>query len=211
MKIEDLSDDEVLSLTDEEVKATILYRMAEAGIPVLPEPAVPVYDDVPGPDVQVYEIAGVMFTDRDAAEKVQAAIMEGQASRVRLDYGSSYENKYVMPDRSDQDVTTRTAYSQESHALHKEMLDRNSRRRNAYDTEQTAWRRAEREAESIRAGVLDRVREAEDKARQIEFLQGRYAEYIEIAGGDKEMALEFLKKAFPGQVDATTWDLVTAE
>lgn len=206
--IDDLADAEVAALTEAEITLLIKRAMAEAGIPVLPLPTEPDYLPVPAPDLAVYEVVGEHFTDRTAAEHVQQAINEASGYRVRLAYSRNYSARYVESNDSDVQVTTRMVYSPQTHALHKEALDENAVRKDAYEIEQRAYRAAEEGAAGIRADVRDRIDTVQEHARRIAMLADRFVEYQAIANGDDKMAMQFLVKAFG--LDEPTVDAVWA-
>lgn len=197
MKLNDLTDDEVLALSDEDIQFLIKRGMAEAGIPILPRPVEPTYFDVPVPDLQVHDVGSFMFADRAAAERLQAVVAAEAEHLVKLGYSSDYNLRFVQSERKTPDVTTSIVYSQSAYAAHKEALDSNSVMRAAYEADLRAYEAAEREAAEVRSEVMDRVKAVEDAEERRAMLFDRFAEYVVIADGSRDIALEFLRRAFP--------------
>jgi GrpB-like predicted nucleotidyltransferase (UPF0157 family) len=196
-KIDEMTDEQVLALSEEEIADLIKYGMAVAGIPVYAVPVEPHYETVVAPDAKVYEIAGVSLDDRAAAERIQSAIAKEQAKFVQLGYAEGdYTVRYVERSRTTWDVSTRTAYSQETWAKHRDVLKRNAAKKAEYDALKRSWDQAERDARSVRSAVTDRIDEVRERQARREMLTDRYVEYIGIAGGDKNVAMEFLRRAF---------------
>jgi hypothetical protein len=195
-KIDELTDEQVEALTGEDVERLIRRGMAEAGIPVLPRPVEPEYLDAPGPDQQVFEIGGVTFDNREAAEHVQKAISEFRSSRIRLVYGSGWTDRYVERDDSEQPVETRMAYSQKLFNQYQEVLEANAAAKRKYETAQREWRQNEVAAKDVREAIQTRVDAVEAKKERRQFLTNRFAEYVDIADGNRATALRFLENAF---------------
>jgi len=195
--IDDLTDAEISGLTDAEVDMLIKRRMAEEGIPIWPLPIEPDYEPARGPDLSVYEIAGLAFADRESAEDVLTVINRHADSRVKTTYtGSDWDTRYVQSDDSPQSVTTRMYFSAETYAAQKTVLETNAERKRSYETEQREYRDAERKAQSIRDEIHGRINEVRAKAARVTTLADRFVEYRAIAQGDDLMAMQFLLKAF---------------
>ena len=87
-------------------------------------------------------------------------------------------------------------YSSAAYAEHKTALDENAKRKQTYESEQTAYKDAERKASAIRSTIHERIEQVCEHARRVEMLAHRFVEYLSIANGDDLMAMQFLVKAF---------------
>lgn len=194
--IHDLTDQQILDLNDEQTELLIQRRMAEEGIPVLPMPIEPEYLPVDGPDVAIHEIAGVSFRDRNAAEAVLHAINEQASHRVKLGYGPDYRVRFIEADDSQDSVTTRMHYSQETYAREQDAIAENEKRRNRYNTAMAEYRKTQESARHIRDEINERISEVVERRQRMEMLAERFAEYKVLAQGDEAMAMDFLARAY---------------
>lgn len=194
--IDDLTDEQILALPEDAVELLIKRRMAEEGIPVVPMPVESDYIPVSGPSSAVYEIAGVKFIDRDAAEAVLNVINSHTSQRVKATYGRSYRTTFVESDDADLSVTTRQHYSQESYAAEQDAITENERRREVYEREMRDYRQADEKARHIREDINQRIAEVRQLQERMQTLTERLAEYKVLAQGDEKMAMQFLARAY---------------
>lgn len=193
---EELTDEQVNSLTEADIDWYIRRARAEAGVPLLPVPVEPEYLPVPGPDVPTFHVSGEVFSDRDAAEAVQAVIVRHSGHRIRLSYGRDYSVRFVESVDTAVQVTTVMAYSTAAYAEHKAVLEENATRKNAYQNDRRAYDDAERKCSDIRGRIEDRIADVRERFQRVDMLADRFLEYRSIANGDDLMAMQFLVKAF---------------
>jgi hypothetical protein len=194
--INQLTDEQVAAHTPDELDRITRRMMAEAGLAIVPTPIEPEYEPEPKPDATVYQIAGVTFISRDAAETVMTAINDNHNARVQLrhDYSVGYNRHCVEFSEDLETVTTKQSFSQDTWAQHHAVMERNEAKRKQYEADKAAHRKATEAARSVVDTVRDRYAEVVERFADLDRLAARFAEYVEIADGDRWMALQFLRK-----------------
>ena len=85
----EMTDQEILALTEEDVQKLIKLRMMEEGIKIMDKPKIPELFEIEPADIQYFSIPlldGFAFTDINEATKV-AEILKSAKSLRKVDYG----------------------------------------------------------------------------------------------------------------------------
>ena len=196
-RFHDLTDAEVLALTDEQIEYHIEYECADSGAGLLPP------DPGPAPekpkdmkDFTVYVVGDMTFDTQEAALDVATAA--NRHSRFEKQYvsGPSYE-QYVTRADSDVEVRAVRVYSAGGWDAAKALV-------NKYDADKKVWDGAVREfnriaeARSQATGwIRERVDEVHAEERERVRVGEQFARYVELADGDETIARRFLLKARP--------------
>lgn len=193
--ITDLTHEELLALTEEQVHKYIQLEYAEKGVPLEAHRPVPPEPVNAGPDDTCYTVAGLRFSDRDYAE--EAADFLNRIPRLTTE-GLVYswrEPWRLVPENDELTVQTERHWTSEHYKRHESALTRYKEEKEEYD-------RALREFESTRDARLEAqklvrglVQEARDLERDREAVRSQFQEYLNLADGDSAMALRFLLKA----------------
>lgn len=201
-RFDDLTDPELLALIDEQVQYHIDRECAEEGVPLLPpspgaEPTRPVAPK----DVTVFVVGGMLFADREHAEKVAALANQGARLVTEYaDYRSGFYDHIAAPATADVDVATQQHYSRGTYDRVREALS-------AYASAKKKWDAGQKErtdATTGRARIAEHVHEKIDAAREVVYLReqakAEFARYVQLADGDEVMARRFFEKAKPHSV-----------
>lgn len=194
---DELTDEEVLALTSEEVQRYIDRESAEAGIPLLVPPGPKPDASALQPDLLLFSVGGLYFSNRQDALRVLDTLAVCP-SRHDLSYvsGPSYQQKGTPSDNdlsiaeirvlSEQTANNRAAAIAESERAKKQWEIRNS----AYQSAQIKRRQIAEEITERRARLQD---------REIERIQVReqHARYLDLADGNRRTAARFLLAALP--------------
>lgn len=126
--ITEMTEQEILALTEEDVQKMIKLRMMEEGIKIMDKPKIPELFEIEPADIQYFSIPlldGFAFTDINEATKV-AEILKSAKSLRKVDYdwnklGSDYKflkksERYKFNGNSDFDIISGWAYSDELYA-----------------------------------------------------------------------------------------------
>lgn len=197
-RFDELSDAEILALTEEQIAYYHDFACAEEGAPLMPPPVGPAPEAVEAQhDMKVYQVAGVYFSTMEDASRVADAMNSCRRLTTEYARGGSYRDKVAKVADAPESVTTEPVYSQA-------MWDSVRQKVTAYNEAKSAWEKRRDEynkAAELRARVtawiserIERVHEAEIERRRCE---AEFARYVEIARGDRAMAREFLVKARP--------------
>jgi hypothetical protein len=203
----EMTDPELLALTDDDIDRLIKRAMAEEGIPIVPIPSEPEYAAEPQDTVHVYEIAGLYFTEHDAAVRVMDAINKETPVRVKpsYDYTVGYNPKTIEHDETALSITTQSYLTPQAYDQHRDTLTSNNALRKQHEKEKQAYQDAERRARGIVDHIRETITAAEERKYRREWLRQVFAEYKEIANGDPLMAITFFRKAHQLDDDELVW------
>ena len=201
--IKDMSEAEVLALSQKEIDYLISYAMAVEGIkflpaPIAPEPFTPDYDRV------VYEVAGIYFTGRICAETVCEALNARIEEACRLDYNwqQSSQYKYVAESHwkdSPPTVTAVKCFSDEKYRTMAATMIQRETEKNQYKKLLEEFQKNESLKQAIVQEIHDVIDEHKSRAYTRNRMKSEYERYKEIAQGNIEIAQKFFKKAYPSE------------
>lgn len=195
-KFEELTREEMLSLTDKDKEFYISYALADRGIvrPVHPgaQPEIPTF---PAPTEVVYECRGLIVTDKEEAEMIL-----NLKTVHTTDYKSDYSKKYVKPVKAaDYNVSIQksTYYKKEVIEKYDDEIKKANKLQSQYSNDLKAYDKAMaqiREETQFIQNMLDAVY---DEFYFVERAGARYVELLELAENNVNIAINFFKKAFP--------------
>lgn len=193
--IHDLNDDEIATLTDEQVNVLVDIACAQAGAPLLPaEPTEPVKPDAKE-DQTFYGVAGLYFETAEAAAEVLAVIDKHKT----YDYDYKSFGKVAKPGRSyyANEVSSTKMFSVGYYDQHRKALEQYEAAKKAFESDKKRYD----EAVSARRATVEEVWDIVSRAREIkserEQIQRSHDRYLELAKGDKEIAFNFLQASLP--------------
>ena len=196
-RFDDLTDAEVLALTDEDVERYIDLACAEAGVQLLPEkpgPAPEKPDETR--DATLFEVAGQSFSTMEDAESVMKMI--NGLTRLDTNYlAGNYKDQYVSGSQSDVSITTNSVYSALRWHGIKEEMEAYAKAKKGHDSVVSSYKDCVRERNNESNSVRERVEEVHANAHEAGRLRRHLERYIELADGDVEVARRFLLNAYP--------------
>lgn len=207
--INEMSEQEVLSLTQEQIDWLIRYAYAEEGIrhlpkPVKPEPFKPEYD------AEVYEVHGMYFATVEAAEEVKNAlsIYADEMRRLDYDWRNSSSYKYVTEGSFKFFVEKVKCFTPARYEKIAGELKRLEAEKRKYETLLKEYQEEQKKAQHIKGIVFDVLESHRTTAYIREKSCNDYREYLKLANGDVETARRFFEKAYPGANHQEVYTLV---
>lgn len=203
-KIEEMTHEEIVELTDADLERLVKVAMAEEGIPLIDEPEMPMSPSLPKEDMQIFT-AGCLgqlgFTDKDECLAVLAAIAAAQ-SRVRFDHDYALGCNKVYPgfsnDYSDgeghADMKTVTGRSLSQLRYVRTSLEDKKAAEKVYTADVAAHRQAMTAAADIRSAIFGTYRDHISRECRKEALRRKFDQYLDLAEGSAEIAMRFLAK-----------------
>lgn len=198
---QNLTDEEFLALTPELIQAYKDLACAEAGVPFVPPmPERPDSKDVL-PDLKVCEFPDRLVVSPDDAARITRFIEENQIQTSRLNYcgGPGYNEK--ISGNSDFEFEEKKVFSIEH-------WDKFGKAKIQYDTLMKEYETAKDEREKIISKQEDetkfidnRIEEIYQNKRNRERYIGHFNQYLELAQGNRQIAMSFLRKSYPGIED----------
>jgi len=215
-KIEDMTREEILALSESQIEFLIKFKCATEGVIMAVRPIEPRAVVIPDTErIQAYTVDAYAFEDqRDAAKYMEALAGLTAIKRIDYDYETGSDYKYLKPLASyernkhlcievvrtfPEHVIKSHGYAIREYRLQKEAHDKALK---LYEQESKA---AEAIAEEVRE-ILDRHRSDE---REYEGYLAKFREYMEIANQNFETAHAFFSKV--AQPTRETLDRVIAQ
>lgn len=197
---DELTEAELNELTPELLELYIDRACAEAGVALLP-PSVPVAPTqrAPEPDLEVFQVAGIMCAHLDDARALRDMLAAIQTYKHDY-YGRHYHTKAVR-ETEPPAVTPRKVYSEAWAEQSREALNVYTEATKQYEEEKRAYDETVRERERIAADIRGAVDRAAARASRRRELRRQFERYLQLANGDALIAARFLGEA-KGNSDA---------
>lgn len=208
-KLEDYSREELYNLTDDEVQELINKECMRNGVQLLPdvparptEPEKPRFDDLDM--ITVYEVADLVFTDKDIYEKV-SQLINGDLKKVDYEWNLDSSYKYLDGEKDYYTQDTYNVYSKEDFEnVIRPALEEWKEKQEKFSDRLEKWKETKNRYDEIkqeRNSVADEVWEKVSEARRYYRKQDNYVryfkEYLIMADFDFETAYRFYSKAYP--------------
>lgn len=193
----DLSRDEITALTDEDISLYIDKELANKGIPIeaknwniknkkeisYPKTGVPLF---------VLKDIGIGFRTIEGATEVANLLVKYNAFKTESRYlAGSYEQFWIMKEGVCPAVKGETGYS-------KEEFDKiDEKNKNPELTSINTFNDTVKKANEIKDRVLKCVYNIKQERSYNNDLVGIFERYKDIADGDMEVAMNFIKEAYP--------------
>lgn len=199
----EMTEQEILALTEEDVQKLIKLRMMEEGIKIMDKPKIPELFEIEPADIQYFSIPlldGFAFTDINEATKV-AEILKSAKSLRKVDYdwnklGSDY--KFLKKsENSDFDIISGWAYSDELYAKISNFAAQNKVMKEQAAKDQKEYDEKMQEASGIISEISGWVKEVKVKYERLNRLTYKFAtDYYPLSDHNEDMAMKFMAKAY---------------
>lgn len=216
-RINELSEREILGLSDEDVKNLVKLELAYGGVKLVDKPIEP-YKPKVEDDIKVYGIIGVdglFFKDKTDAQYLSMVIKKGKMMRTSRDW--NLDAIYIDEIKVNKDSNFESYDVVERFLPLKESVDKLSDRLKSYQEKHKEYVRlmdeydkCKNEAVEISNNVHDIVNETRRKYERMKRLRKIYKnEYLPLAGGNDDLAMSFFEKAY--DPDEETLDYILAD
>ena len=204
----ELTDNEILNLTDEQLKKYWQLEMANEGVPFLDKPKEPDYENIDLPDLILYSIPllGLYSTHREIMEKIKIIIDNSRETLRIIDYDYfkdkfEYEVKTLKINKYDDKEVNFLIKENQVYSEHKmiNLRDVNNRNKKKYEKHcelVEKFKENEELRNECKARIYDEYNLICEKNHEIKRHKERFKEYLILAGKNKKTALAFYKKAY---------------
>ena len=200
IRFSDLSIEEKLKLTDEEVDEFIDLECAFGGIKLIPCPGEPVKPEMEEKETyyQIGYIGDLKFKNIEDAEKVIKLLKT--CDMVKISYLGDYNYVSEVKNFSKQ-VNVYTVYSKEDIEKNKGELERYSKKKDSYDELKKEYDR-ELERKTLEEDkIWDEINHLRDIKKMQDDIVVIYQKYCVMAKENSEVAMQFLQNAYSDKLD----------
>lgn len=191
---EDLSDAEVLALSDEQVNRYVDLACAEAGVPLMPPLPVEPMPITLTPDVSIYIVGDFCFYNSDDAFRVAELVNSLRRCTLQYVSGPRYE-RVVRPAEGELIVTPSKNFSVENWDRVKNDANRYTEQKKAYDLELAEYNKTSKARTDIAESIHERRGRVLADERRRQTLRAHFERYLTLADGNREIAARFLQAA----------------
>lgn len=215
--ITELSEQEILILTDDQLGNMVKLQMAESGIKILSMPVEPTYEPLPPKTEICYSVSGFSyhFQNKEDADTLSEAIVKLAQKCVTYDYKySQTELKHLkkLPDYSLDGLGTvkqELFYNQQDIESIRETKERNDALKREYDADLAEYNKSKEDSAIIIEEIYNQYYAVQKKYYNMNTMKEKFTQYISLAEGDKTVAMKFLKNAY--RIDEETESFVLSE
>jgi hypothetical protein len=196
---EQLTDNELIALTQEQIDWYIKLKKAEAGIRIVARHKLPELREIPAQDMVLYDICKFNFINREDAEESSKLINSkiGNAYQTAYDYSAGYDRQYGKPFTGTlADVKMEKVYSETAYNSIKDILISNKKIQSSYEELKSEYDEVEEKSSEIVNNIYDKIREANGRKDLQEEYIIRIHDYLRLANGDVTIAWNFFEKAY---------------
>lgn len=208
-KINEMTEQEILALSEQDIQNMIKFRMMEEGIKVIDKPKKPELFEIEPADQKVYVIPvldGYAFTDFAEAQKVADALREAKSFR-KVDYdwnklGSNFKylekkDRYTYNNEGDFSISEISVYSSKLYANIVDFAAQNKAMEKQVEKDMAEYDNAYAAASDITLEIRSRISEVREKHERLERLMRSFAnDYYPLSNNNEEMAMKFMSKAY---------------
>lgn len=208
-KINEMTEQEILALSEQDIQNMIKFRMMEEGIKIIDKPKKPELFEIEPADKKVYIIPilnDYAFTDFAEAQKVSEALQNAKSfKKIEYDWnklGSDYrylekKDRYSYSYPNDFGVNEIYVYSNELYANIVDFAAQNKVMTKQVEADMKAYNDAYAAASEITLEIRDKVSEVREKVARLERLTQKFADdYYPLSDNNEDMAIKFMEKAY---------------
>lgn len=208
-KINEMTEQEILALSEQDIQNMIKFRMMEEGIKVIDKPKKPELFEIEPADQKVYVVPildGYAFTDFADAQKVADALREAKSFR-KVDYdwnklGSNFKylekkDRYTYNNEGDFSISEISVYSSKLYANIVDFAAQNKAMEKQVEKDMAEYDKAYADASDITLEIRSRISEVREKHERLERLMCSFVnDYYPLSNNNEEMAMKFMSKAY---------------
>lgn len=205
MNLNDMTHEQIVALTQEDVERIAKIACMEKGVKLVskppPEPLAELYER----DAEFFEIVGtkICTRTREAAEEIQRVLVKNyaQLTEEKYEWRIGSENTYLGTFDHQLEVKRGVAFSALKFQELQSVLGNKHEAREQYQNEKREFERSQEEYQKIAADIWRAYHYECKIARKCEGLKATFLEYVSLAGGDEEKAAQFFRKAYASSIE----------
>jgi len=196
-RYDELSQKELMEVTDEQVALLIEIEIANNGIMPVEAPIAPTIEGAGITKTElVHEVKGLYFKNEEDA----LAVLRMPMLQTEYDYGTGYDYKWVSP-VVDAGVKKSFFYRQEDVVRCKKALQELEAKKTDYATKKGAYDKFLKVTGEIRSNVWRVVQDARNLKQEVELARKTLEKYKGLADGDETTANNFFRNTYKERED----------
>jgi hypothetical protein len=209
-KFHELTEQEILDLTADQINYYIDYDCADQGIGLLPPMPNKPELNISEPDETVYQIGDIICLHAEQAQRIMETI--NQSALVRTDYNYPDSSRVRITERMEKDnyyypkMTPKDVYSQSLWLVVKDQAEAHNKALRRYNEDTSEYDKAVSGRKRVVEAIQEHIDNTREHAQGREQLRAEFKRYLELAEGRVSIALNFLLKtrtlkAYPDLMD----------
>jgi len=202
---EQLTDNELLSLSQEDIDWYIELKKAETGIKIIKCPETPIYREIPKTDLKLYDVLGLNFESLEDATDIANFVNTkiSSAFNIHSDYWNSRSEKYAEPYNGKlAEVKIESVYKQETYNSIKDVILSNKKIEDSYNELKREYDDEQDKSQEIINNIYNKISDARERRNKfIEYID-RIKDYLRLSNGNEDIAWNFFTKAY--EIDVET-------
>lgn len=195
--INELTDQEIMSLSDEQVIAMVKRKCAEEGVKILENPEEPIAIQIQ-PELMLYQVGSYFF--ENSADADAAVLVLVKAFEQQYDYSTGYHYKFPKRiDGSGLSVEPTKMFSKKQIDSYRDELVAYKEAQERHSELSKEYKESLSHREQFVDEIWSKVREVRAKYDKLNSMRSQYREYIVIGNGDEQLAWQFFVKAYGEQ------------
>jgi len=188
----DLTDEEKVALTEEQVTYYAKVECANRGI-IIPQKPINNLKEVEKPSSKYYQVGYESFVFESEQEAQEYLNSKSKALTVKT-IGSGYSNPQYVSKRevSTTEIKTTVLYSAEQVSELKSILEYNIETQKEWNT----YNESLKEYNEIVSNIWEEVGEIAYKNSRVDYFNKIYTDYLTLADNNKDIAYNFFSKAY---------------
>lgn len=198
LRYNEISDEELIELSNNEIEELIDLECAHENIRLLPPEPENIEKKFVNPDVIVYEIPSIKLTSLEEAEKLVSMINQLE-TKSEIPWNSSYDHRQVKPDNETISFSSEKRYSPELYKQINQSIKIFQANKEEYDKKMEEYDKIKETRQIVIEKVIGAVTKARNKIEKIRNLRLEYDRYLKLTEGDRNIAWNFMIDARPNQ------------
>jgi len=202
--IDNLTDKEVLALSDKNIESIIKLYKAEEGIKIVGQPEKPEYLDIPKPTHKVYYVkfGWEKYCCADLIELEKFVNYFNDINNLRKisdkDFNDNYSTRVQFIEGINETINIESTlvYTAEEIIELTDKFQHNAKLIKNYQTLLDEYNENIKEAQFIQDEIWDKINEINEKYAKLERYKSLFIDYLQLAQDNEEIAIGFLHKAY---------------
>jgi hypothetical protein len=196
-KINELTEQEILNLTDDQIEKMVKLYWAEEGVKMISKPKKPTYHTIPEPDLNRYQISGIdfIFSNIEDAEKTRDFLKKLKTLRGYT-YTKTGYHKIDQEFDNNFSINNIPVYSTALDSTISPLKEENEKLETAYNTLNNEYKTEKQKQDELSSRIWNRVYDIRTEYAEMDRIWNIYKnDYLPLAK-DETNAMYFLKKAY---------------